>query len=151
MKKPVKKKAPVKKAAAKPKAVGRPTAYKPEYCAKVIAMGKQGKSLAQMAAAFDVARSTIDQWAEQQAEFSEALARARTCAQDWWERQAEVGIKLKSADFNAQLWKTVVANRFREDYTETKVTQLQGPNGGPVQTQQMPDWKDITSAFTAKA
>lgn len=97
---------------------GRPTKYKPEYCEQVVALGKEGKSLVQMCAAFDIARSTIDQWAEDNPEFSEALARAKVYAQDWWE---EVGQKALWADkFNAPVWKKSMEARFRDDYTERK-------------------------------
>ena len=52
---------------------GRPTDYKPEYCKRVIAMGKRGKSPAQMASALGVARQTIDNWGEKHPKFLDAL------------------------------------------------------------------------------
>lgn len=97
---------------------GRPTSYKPEYCEEVIELGKQGKSLAQMCAHFDIARSTIDQWAEDNAEFSEALSRARVHMQAKLEEMGFAG--LGSKDFNAAVWKVTMAARFRDDYTERK-------------------------------
>ena len=68
---------------------GRPSKYKPEYTSEVIALGLKGKSLSQMATNFGVARSTIDQWAKDNEEFSEALTRAKTFSQAWWEDQAQ--------------------------------------------------------------
>ena len=56
--------------------MARPTDYQPSYCEDVIALGKQGKSKAQMAAHFDVSRQTIDNWAAANPEFLEALTRA---------------------------------------------------------------------------
>ncbi len=88
----------------------------PEYCDEVIQMGKDGKSLIQMASHFDIARSTIDQWAEDYPEFSEALTRAKVHCQAWWENTGQEGMFLDR--FNAQVWKKSVEARFREDYTE---------------------------------
>lgn len=98
--------------------VGRPTSYRPEYCEKVIELGKLGKSLAQFASNFNVARSTIDQWAEDYPEFSEALNKAKAHAQDWWENAGQEGMFLGGSGFNAAVWKTTVQARFRDDYTE---------------------------------
>ena len=97
---------------------GRPTIYKPEYCARVVAMGKKGKSFAQMASAFGVARSTLDYWGGMEGEFSEALSRARTFAQDWWETK---GMEALDKDkFQSSVWRTSMQARFRDDYTERR-------------------------------
>lgn len=97
---------------------GRPTKYDPAYCEDVVELGKAGKSLAQMCAHFDIARSTIDQWSADNPEFSEALARAKVHAQAWWEDKGVVG--MESDKFNAAVWKKSVEARFREDYTERR-------------------------------
>lgn len=109
---------------------GRPTLYRKEYCDEVVDLGKQGKSLVQMAAHFDVSRSTIDQWSVDNAEFSEALNRAKAHAQDWWERAAQENLALPG--FNAAVWKKSVEARFREDYTERR--EFTGKDGGPIAT-----------------
>ena len=109
---------------------GRPTDYRQEYCEKVIELGRDGKSFAQMCSHFDIARSTIDEWARVHPEFSEALSRAKAHAQAWWE---ETGVKGMTADkFNAVVWKKSVEARFREDYTERQ--EVSGPSGGPIKT-----------------
>lgn len=105
-------------------AAGRPTSYKPEYCEQVIDLGKQGKSKAQMAAEFDVARSTIDQWAEDNEEFSEAINRAMAHCQAWWEDKGQSG--MEAPGFNAAVWKKSVEARFRDDYTERQEQKLSG-------------------------
>jgi len=99
---------------------GRPTSYKPEYCEKVIELGKQGDSLAQMASFFDVTRSTIDEWAKNNPDFSEALSRAKAHCQAWWEKEGRDGLRLGGGGFNAAVWKKSMEARFREDYTERK-------------------------------
>ena len=114
----------------KPK-MGRPTKYKPEYCERVIDLGREGKSIAQMAAAFDVDKASIYDWAASHEDFSTALARAKALSQTWWEDAAQKN--LSDRNFNAQLWLKSVASRFREDYTERQQTELTGANGGAVQ------------------
>jgi len=117
----------------KKRPVGRPSKYKPEYCEQIIELGKQGKSIAQMAAAFDVDKASVYRWADEEETFRTALARARTYSQTWWEDKAQQN--LGTRDFNAQLWLKSVASRFRDDYTEKQVTEVSGPNGGAIKTE----------------
>jgi len=97
---------------------GRPSTYKPEYCEDVVALGKDGKSVAQMCAHFDISRQTIDNWAIANPEFLEALNRAKVHMQAKLEELGFSGLVNK--DFNAAVWKTTMAARFRDDYTERK-------------------------------
>ena len=113
--------------------VGRPTKYKPEYCEEVIRLGKEGKSIAQMAAFFDVDKASVFRWAEESDDFRTALARARVHSQNWWEDKAQQN--LASRDFNAQLWLKSVASRFRDDYTERTQTEITGKDGGAVKVE----------------
>ena len=100
---------------------GRPSSYEPAYCEEVIALGKAGASKAQMAAAFDVSRQTIDNWAVANPEFLEALSRADAHAQAWWEVKGMEG--MEKPGFNAAVWKKSVEARFRDDYTERREIQ----------------------------
>jgi len=113
--------------------VGRPSKYKPEFCQEIIELGKLGKSIAQMAAHFDVDKASIFRWSEEDADFRTALARAKAHSQTWWENAAQQN--MDNRNFNAQLWLKSVASRFREDYTEKQVTELTGANGGAVQVE----------------
>ena len=104
--------------------IGRPTDYRPEYCERVVEMGKEGLSMVQMASRLDQARSTLIQWGEERPEFSTALARARSEAQRWWE---DTGQKALGADkFQSSVWKTSMMARFREEYTERRDHTVQG-------------------------
>ena len=104
--------------------LGRPTDYRPEYCQRVIEMGKDGKSFAQMASEFEITRSTIDLWGEKHDEFREALSRARTDSQTWWEAK---GMEALDKDkFQSSVWKTSMQARFRQDYTERRDTKVTG-------------------------
>jgi len=109
---------------------GRPTDYDPSYCDVVVSLGRDGKSLAQMCAHFDIARQTIDNWAAAHPDFLEALSRAKVHAQAWWE---ETGVKGMTADkFNSAVWTKSMQARFRDDYTERQ--EVTGANGGPIKT-----------------
>jgi transposase len=98
--------------------IGRPSKYDPEHCETVVALGKEGKSIAQMCAAFDISRQTIDNWADEHPEFLEALSRAKVHMQAKLEEMGFDG--LKSKDFNAALWRKTMEARFRDDYTERR-------------------------------
>jgi hypothetical protein len=97
---------------------GRPTSYKPEYCHEVVALGKEGKSPAQMAAHFDVTRQTVVNWCDEFPEFLAAFNRAAVHCQAWWEDKGMSG--MEKPGFNAAVWKKSVEARFRDDYTERK-------------------------------
>jgi hypothetical protein len=90
--------------------------YKPEYCEQVIALGKEGKSPAEMCAHFDISRQTIDNWAETHPDFLEAYTRAKVHCQAWWEKTGRESLFMDK--FNAPVWKKSMEARFREDYTE---------------------------------
>ena len=112
---------------------GRPTKYRPEYCDVIIELGKEGKSIAQMASHFDVDKASIFDWAAANADFSTALARAKAHSQTWWENAAQKN--MDNRNFNAQLWLKSVASRFRDDYTERQQTEITGANGGAIKTE----------------
>lgn len=67
--------------------VGRPSLYDPAYCDAVIAHMAEGASITSFAASVDVARSTINEWMEQHAEFSEAVRRGKAKCAAWWEER----------------------------------------------------------------
>jgi len=108
--------------------VGRPSLYKPEYCEKVIELGRKGCSPAEIASDLDVDRATLIRWSGEHEEFRTALTRAKIHEQAWWEKAGKAG--MVADRFNAQVWTKSVAARFREDYTERQ--ELTGAAGGPV-------------------
>lgn len=110
---------------------GRPDEYKPEYCEKVIDLGRRGYSHAMIAAELDVARQTLYNWSDRHPEFMDAITRARDLAQAWFEHKGMNG--LETQGFNASLWAKQVSARFPDDYTDKSKQELSGPNGGPVQ------------------
>jgi transposase-like protein len=112
---------------------GRPTDYNPDFCERVIELGKQGKSVTQIACALDVVKSTLYLWEQEHPEFSDAMKKARQHAQTWFE---EIGQNALFADkFQASLWNKQVTCRFPEDYRDTVRNEHAGPNGGAIRHQ----------------
>lgn len=110
--------------------VGRPSEYDPAYCARVVALGKEGKSRAEIASALDCSRTTLTAWENAHREFLTALSRAKDEELAWWEAQARAGINRGSA-FNATIWAKSVSGRFpNEPYRER--VQVTGANDGPL-------------------
>lgn len=67
---------------------GRPSKYRPEYCQMIVDHMAEGASILSFAAEIDVARSTINEWADVHEDFSDALKRAKAKCAAWWERLA---------------------------------------------------------------
>lgn len=122
---------------------GRPSKYLPSYCDKVIALGKKGKSLVQIAVAMDVPKSTLQSWADQHIEFSAALTRAKQCEQAWWENVGQEG--LKADKFNSAVWSKSMSARFRDDYTERR--ELAGVADRPIETKEVGSRRDLARSI----
>lgn len=115
------------------RAVGRPSLYEPTFCERVVALGAEGKSPVQIAVALGCLRENLYDWARKHPEFSTALRRAKEAEQNWWETKGAEN--LGNTPFQAQVWRTSMQARFREDYTERRVNELTGPDGGPIKTE----------------
>lgn len=105
-----------------------PSKYRPEHCASVLDMGKQGFSRCEIAAGFDVHPKTVDYWVEHQPEFAEAYELAKVHSQAWWEGKGRIAID--NPKFNGFLWAKNMVARFRADWSE-KVT-LSGDPENPI-------------------
>lgn len=110
--------------------VGRPSSYRKEYCARVIELGKEGKSQVQIACALEVDPATVREWASVHPEFSLALTRAKAEEQNWWEEKGQTG--LTADKFNSAVWAKSMSARFRDDYTDRQKNEHSGPNGEPL-------------------
>lgn len=107
--------------------MGRPSEYRPEYCERVIELGRQGKSVVQMACDLDVVKQTLHNWTAEHPDFLDAFTRAKQLSQDWWETRAQEG--LVTPGFNASLWSRSMAARFPDDYTERQKKEVTGKDG----------------------
>jgi len=91
---------------------GRPTKYRPEMCEEAIELvGRQGKSLTQLAGHYEICRDTLWRWRDTHKEFSDALTRAEVMSQTYWEN--ELIDMMRDPKVNAPLVKLYFANRFK--------------------------------------
>lgn len=113
---------------------GRPSDYRAEYCELVIELGKEGKSVAQMASAMDVSKQTLLRWVDAHKEFSYAMEISRSHAQSWWETIGQNNIiSAPGATLNSGVYSRSMAARFPDDWRENKGVEVTGAGGGPVQ------------------
>lgn len=98
--------------------VGRPTDYRPEFCERVIELGSEGKSHAQIAAALGCSRRVLYDWQAAHPEFLHAIMEARDLAQAWFENIAQNNLLSPTPGFSASLWAKAVSCRFADDYTD---------------------------------
>ena len=114
---------------------GRPTLYKPEYCEKVISLGRDGLSRVQIAAEFEVAKSTLQEWEKVYPEFSVAITRAMTLSQAWWEKKGQDCLVMPAgATFQSSAWSRSMAARFPDDWRENSKMEHVGRDDGPIET-----------------
>lgn len=112
---------------------GRPVSYRPEFCERVVEMGAQGFSLAQIATGIGVVRKTLYEWEDTYPDFCDAMTQARELSLTWWEQQAQNGlVSTKDFNFNANLWHKCMIGRFPKDYRDQIKHEFTGPGGGPV-------------------
>lgn len=93
----------------KKRKAGRPTKYKPEMCAQVVELMREGASLAEVSAEIGITRETLNQWRHSNEKFSDAVKNGIELSRAWWERKGRVNLENK--DFNATLWYMNMKNR----------------------------------------
>ena len=105
------------------KPIGRPTNYRPEYDQRVVDLGAQGYSIAEIIA--DIAAGsyeTIDRWKKTRRSFYEAMIRARQLSLAWWERTGRENAG--NRDFNSNLYRIIMMARFGADgYRERAIVE----------------------------
>lgn len=108
---------------------GRPSKYDPAFCDKVIEVGSQGGTLAEMADALDISRSTLNEWIKEREEFSYAVKRGIEKAQAWWERNGRKATFGESPGFNATSWIFNMKNRFKDEWRDKVEQEHSGEMG----------------------
>jgi hypothetical protein len=98
--------------------MARPTDYDPAFCDRVIELGREGASKAEMAAELECARSTFALWEDAHPEFSEAVKDAVAYSQAWWEKQGRNATFGKIEGFNATAFIFNMKNRFPTDWRD---------------------------------
>ena len=114
--------------------VGRPSKYDPDYCERVITLGKLGKSIEQIACELNVGTRTIYEWRDVHEDFSRALEMAKEFEQNWWETIAQTHMieEKDCAKLNASIWSRSMAARFPKKYRESTKTEITGADGQPL-------------------
>lgn len=117
--------------------MGRPTDYLPEFCDKVVELGKTGASVVEMAAEIGVARNTLETlWPAAHPDFMEAFTQAKAFSQAWWEKVGREGMfeSPGGVKINASIWSRSMAARFPHDWREnSKVENTHAnPDGSPL-------------------
>lgn len=79
------------------------------------------------AAEIDVARSTLNEWAEHHPEFSEAIKRAKAKCAAWWEKKARDGAG--GGEVNPTLVIFGLKNMAAEDWREKQEIDHRSPDG----------------------
>lgn len=133
---------------------GRPSKYRPEYCDRVIELGKEGCSVVEMAADIGVARNTLEtEWPSAHPDFLEAMTQARQLSQAWWERQGRVNLMVPPGvgTFQASVWSRSMAARFPHDWRENRGVELSGSGGGPIQQAMTIEFVDAQGPVPGKA
>lgn len=105
---------------------GRPTKYDPELCKTVLDAGTEGKTLAGMAEACDIDRSTLAEWMEIHPEFSGAVKRGLQKAQALWEEKGMTATFGGTDGFNATSYIFQMKNRFKDDWRDKHETEHSG-------------------------
>lgn len=110
---------------------GRPPKYEPSMCERVLELGREGCSRAEIAAELDISRQTFYRWEHEHPDFSDAIQRAHDLSLAWWEKQGRTNIAGK--DFNAGLYKQCMSGRFPAEPYRERVEHT-GRDGGPIET-----------------
>jgi len=100
---------------------GRPPTFSADHCKRAIELGRQGKTLTQIAVALDVTRETIYHWMQHRPEFSYAMQRALEHAQAFWEDMGQTGVH--NRDFSPNAYRFQMINRFRSHWRDTSHTE----------------------------
>lgn len=126
--------------------VGRPSKFKPAYSNMLIEHLAEGASIASFAAEIGVARSTINQWAEDYPEFSEALKIAKAKCAAWWERKLRTIAVVGGGPGAATAVIFGLKNMASDDWRDKQEHELTGKDGkdlpapvSPVTIFQLPD------------
>jgi hypothetical protein len=96
--------------------------FKPEMCAQIIEMGKEGASQKMMFSEIGINKGVAETWKKNYPEFADALDTAVTNSQAYWEREILANVNNKG--FNSRLAEIALRGQFQADYRETRDIKL---------------------------
>ena len=94
------------------RAGGAPTKWRDEFPQMLIEHMRQGKSLRSFAAKIGVSVETLNVWANDKPELSEAKKRGEALSFKWWEDMGMRAMQGKVKGFNPVVWIFAMKNRF---------------------------------------
>jgi hypothetical protein len=105
---------------------GRPSKYDPAFCQQMIDYCSDGASLTSFSASIGVARRTLFNWAEQHADFAEAIDIAKACACSWWEERARKIGDGEGGPGAAAMVQFMIKNFGAEDFSDRREVAYSG-------------------------
>ena len=117
--------------------------WDPSYCAKVEALGAEGKSTPEIRRELGISPSAWRNWVKVHTEFAEAVELAADLAEAWWIDVGRKGMML-GTNFSAQTFIYLTKNIFPARFRDRQDHQIIGANDGPiVQELRAPDLTSI--------
>jgi transposase len=120
--------------------IAKSSKYKPEFCEKVVELGEQGLTRAQIAKQLGVGRATLLDWADRHEDFKFAMELSDDMAMAKWEEEGMRGMNDKM--FQGKLYMDMMRFRFPKDYMEKKSIEVTGNKDQPISV-------DMSSALAA--
>lgn len=112
---------------------GRPTKYEKRFCQMLVDDMGAGYSVTAFAGSIGVSRSTINEWAEQHPEFSEALSMGKAKRLRFWEQTAiSVAAKGTGGPGAASVITFGLKNMGGDEWSDTTKTEVTGRDGAPL-------------------
>ena len=113
---------------------GRPTKYEPRFCQMIVKDMEAGFSATAFAGDIGVSRSTLNEWAEQNPEFSEALNTGKAKRLRFWEKTAiSVAAKGTGGPGAASVITFGLKNMGDGEWSDTTKHEVTGKDGKPLQ------------------
>lgn len=111
-----------KKTAKRQRVGGRKTQYQPGFCERLVAAGREGKTLLAFASEIGVTTQTLRDWEKKHPAFAEALTMAKEATAAWWEETArQVG---REGGGNGTVTIFMLCNYAPDRYRQKQETQI---------------------------
>ena len=118
--------------------------YAPEYCELYVLLSEQGRSIAQIAKAFNIAENTLYNWKESHPEFKSAMALGKLRRAAWYETQHQMAASGQIAGSSGRLSQAWLARNHRPD-------EYANPNEQVIRTPTDEEGDALTNAIAASA
>jgi hypothetical protein len=96
--------------------------YETSLCKKVIELGKEGKTHAQISRDLNIGPRTFYDWVERYPEFKEAVEIAKFYEMAWWEDLLQRKLAA-SESINGYIWARRMAARFKDYYSNASMNE----------------------------